>query len=111
ANILWPRTLDMNDRALRHLTIGQGGPADGVERTDRFVITAASELMAILALASDLKDLRERIGRIQLALDTRGQPITAEQLEVAGAMTVLLKDALKPTLMQTTEQTPVLVHT
>jgi formate--tetrahydrofolate ligase len=110
ANILWPRTLDMNDRALRHLSIGQGGPSDGVERQDRFVITAASELMAILALASDLKDLRERIGRIQLALDSQGQPITAEQLEVAGAMTVLLKDALQPTLMQTTEQTPVLVH-
>ncbi|MDM5151517.1 formate--tetrahydrofolate ligase [Aeromonas salmonicida] len=110
ANILWPRTLDMNDRALRHLTIGQGGAADGIERQDRFVITAASELMAILALASDLKDLRERIGRIQLALDSQGQPITAEQLEVAGAMTVLLKDALQPTLMQTTEQTPVLVH-
>ncbi|MFQ2508630.1 formate--tetrahydrofolate ligase [Aeromonas caviae] len=110
ANILWPRTLDMNDRALRHLTLGQGGAADGVERPDRFVITAASELMAILALARDLKDLRARIGRIQLALDQRGKPITAEQLEVAGAMTVLLKDALKPTLMQTTEQTPVLVH-
>ena len=110
ANILWPRTLDMNDRALRHLTLGQGGPADGVERSDRFVITAASELMAILALASDLKDLRARIGRIQLALDIHGSPITAEQLEVAGAMTVLLKDALQPTLMQTTEQTPVLVH-
>ncbi|TFF75042.1 formate--tetrahydrofolate ligase [Aeromonas taiwanensis] len=110
ANILWPRTLDMNDRALRHLTIGQGDPADGVERPDRFVITAASELMAILALASDLKDLRARIGRIQLALDLHGNPVTAEQLEVAGAMTVLLKDALQPTLMQTTEQTPVLVH-
>ncbi|WP_421258135.1 formate--tetrahydrofolate ligase [Aeromonas sp. 600886] len=109
-NILWPRTLDMNDRALRHLTIGQGGAADGVERSDRFVITAASELMAILALASDLKDLRQRIGRIQLARDIHGKPITAEQLEVAGAMTVLLKDALQPTLMQTTEQTPVLVH-
>lgn len=109
-NILWPRTLDMNDRALRHLTIGQGGAADGVERQDRFVITAASELMAILALASDLKDLRQRIGRIQLARDIHGEPITAEQLEVAGAMTVLLKDALQPTLMQTTEQTPVLVH-
>ncbi|EMY3588904.1 formate--tetrahydrofolate ligase [Aeromonas salmonicida] len=110
ANILWPRTLDMNERALRHLTIGQGAAADGVERQDRFVITAASELMAILARASDLKDLRARIGRIQLALDSQGQPITAEQLEVAGAMTVLLKDALQPTLMQTTEQTPVLVH-
>ncbi|MGL4777147.1 MAG: formate--tetrahydrofolate ligase, partial [Aeromonas veronii] len=109
-NILWPRTLDMNDRALRHLTIGQGGAADGVERSDRFVITAASELMAILALASDLKDLRQRIGRIQLARDIHGEPITAEQLEVAGAMTVLLKDAMQPTLMQTTEQTPVLVH-
>ncbi|CAJ1809892.1 formate--tetrahydrofolate ligase [Aeromonas salmonicida] len=110
ANILWPRTLDMNERALRHLTIGQGAAADDVERQDRFVITAASELMAILALASDLKDLRARIGRIHLALDSQGQPITAEQLEVAGAMTVLLKDALQPTLMQTTEQTPVLVH-
>ncbi|MGL4794054.1 MAG: formate--tetrahydrofolate ligase, partial [Aeromonas jandaei] len=107
-NILWPRTLDMNDRALRHLTIGHGGAADGVERQDRFVITAASELMAILALASNLKDLRQRIGRIQLARDIHGKPITAEQLEVAGAMTVLLKDALQPTLMQTTEQTPVL---
>ncbi len=81
-----------------------------MERSDRFVITAASELMAILALASDLKDLRQRIGRIQLARDIHGKPITAEQLEVAGAMTVLLKDALQPTLMQTTEQTPVLVH-
>ena len=110
ANILWPRTLDMNDRALRHLSVGQGGPSDGVERPDRFVITAASELMAILALATDLQDLRARIGRIQLALDMKGQPITTEQLEVAGAMTVLLKDALQPTLMQTTEQTPVLVH-
>jgi formate--tetrahydrofolate ligase len=110
ANILWPRTLDMNDRALRHLSVGQGSPADGVERQDRFVITAASELMAILALATDLQDLRSRIGRIQLALDIHGKPITADQLEVAGAMTVLLKDALQPTLMQTTEQTPVLVH-
>ncbi|MGL5452290.1 MAG: formate--tetrahydrofolate ligase [Aeromonas sp.] len=110
AQILWPRTLDMNDRALRHVTIGQGGPADGVERHDCFVITAASELMAILALANDLGDLRARIGRIELARNLRGQPITAEQLEVAGAMTVLLKDALQPTLMQTTEQTPVLVH-
>ncbi|MGL5948449.1 MAG: formate--tetrahydrofolate ligase [Aeromonas sp.] len=109
-NILWPRTLDMNDRALRHVTVGQGGPADGVVRDERFVITAASELMAILALASDLHDLRARIGRIQLALNSDGEPITAEQLEVAGAMTVLLKDALEPTLMQTTEQTPVLVH-
>lgn len=108
--ILWPRTLDMNDRALRHLSIGQGSPMDGVARPDRFVITAASELMAILALATDLNDLRARIGRIQLAQDSRGRPITAEQLEVAGAMTVLLKDALQPTLMQTTEQTPVLVH-
>lgn len=110
AQILWPRTLDINDRALRHLSIGQGSPSDGVERQDRFVITAASELMAILALASDLRDLRTRIGRIQLALDMQGDPITAERLEVAGAMTVLLKDALQPTLMQTTEQTPVLVH-
>lgn len=110
AQILWPRTLDMNDRALRQLTIGQGSASDGVERSDRFVITAASELMAILALASDLRDLRTRIGRIQLALDMHGDPITAERLEVAGAMTVLLKDALQPTLMQTTEQTPVLVH-
>ncbi|MGY4026347.1 formate--tetrahydrofolate ligase [Aeromonas rivuli] len=110
ARILWPRTLDINDRALRHITVGLGGELDGVPRSDSFVITAASELMAILALARDLRDLRARIGRIQLALNDQGQPITAEQLEVAGAMTVLLKEALKPTLMQTTEQTPVLVH-
>ncbi len=74
AHILWPRTLDMNDRALRHLTIGQGSASDGVERSDRFVITAASELMAILALASDLKDLRQRIGRIQLAQISTASP-------------------------------------
>ena len=108
--ILWPRAMDINDRALRHITLGQGGAADGVEREGGFVITAASELMAVLALASSLGDLRSRIGRIRLALSVEGHPITAEDLEVAGAMTVLLKEALAPTLMQTTEQTPVLVH-
>ncbi|MFL9591564.1 formate--tetrahydrofolate ligase [Aeromonas schubertii] len=110
ARILWPRAMDINDRALRHITLGQGGAADGVEREGSFVITAASELMAVLALASSLQDLRARIGRIRLAESEEGHPITAEDLEVAGAMTVLLKEALAPTLMQTTEQTPVLVH-
>ncbi|MGL5287557.1 MAG: formate--tetrahydrofolate ligase [Aeromonas sp.] len=110
ARILWPRAMDMNDRALRHVTIGQGGAEDGVERAEHFVITAASELMAILALATDLQDLRQRIGRIRLAERVDGSLITADDLEVAGAMTVLLKEALAPTLLQTTEQTPVLVH-
>ncbi|MDO2948766.1 formate--tetrahydrofolate ligase [Aeromonas simiae] len=108
-HILWPRVVDMNDRALRRVTLGLGDET-AVERQGRFIITAASELMAILALASDLHDLRARIGRVRLAEAVDGSPITAEDLEVAGAMTALLKQAIAPTLMQTSEQTPVLVH-
>ncbi|MDF7670511.1 formate--tetrahydrofolate ligase [Orbaceae bacterium ESL0721] len=108
--IIWKRVIDHNDRALRKITVGVGGGVNGIERQDGFEITAASELMAILALASDLHDMRARIGRIILAYDINGKPITADQLEVAGAMTVLLKNAINPNLMQTVEQTPVLIH-
>ena len=108
--IVWKRVIDHNDRALRRINVGVGGGVNGVEREDGFEISAASELMAILALAKDLHDMRQRIGRIILAYDMNGKPITADQLEVAGAMTVLLKDAINPNLMQTAEQTPVLIH-
>ncbi|WP_108651297.1 formate--tetrahydrofolate ligase [Dongshaea marina] len=109
--IVWPRVVDHNDRALRHITVGQGGDKDGVERSDSFYITAASELMAILALSKDLQDMRQRLGRTIVAYDLQGKPITCEMLKVAGAMAVTLKDALKPNLLQTTENSPVLVHT
>ena len=108
--IVWKRVIDHNDRALRRINVGVGGGVNGVEREDGFEISAASELMAILALATDLHDMRQRFGRIILAYDMDGKPITADQLEVAGAMTVLLKDAINPNLMQTAEQTPVLIH-
>lgn len=108
--ILWKRVVDHNDRALRHITVGVNGGVNGVERSDGYDITAASELMAILALSESLKDMRQRIGHIILAHDIHGNPITTEQLEVAGAMTVLMKDAIQPTLMQTSENTPVLIH-
>lgn len=108
--IIWQRVMDHNDRALRHIRVGVNGGVNGVERNDGFEITAASELMAILALATSLQDMRQRIGRIILAYDTQGQPITAEQMEVAGAMTVLMKNAIHPNLMQTFENTPVLIH-
>ncbi len=110
------RAIDVNDRFLRSITIGQGGKAHGIERATGFDITAASELMAILALASAstrleaLQDLRARIGRMVVAYDTAGQPITADAIRAAGAATVLLREALKPTLMQTIENTPVLIH-
>jgi formate--tetrahydrofolate ligase len=110
ATITWPRTLDMNDRELRYTVVGLGGKVHGVPRENSFVITAASEVMAVFALASDLHDLRDRLGRIVVA-DTRdGKPVTAEDLEVAGAMTVIMKDALKPNLVQTLEHQPVLLH-
>ena len=108
--IIWKRVIDHNDRALRHVTVGLGGGVNGIERRDGFEITAASELMAILALANDLHDMRQRIGRIILGYNTEGGVITAEDLEVAGAMTVLLKEAIHPNLMQTIENTPVLIH-
>lgn len=108
--ILWPRVVDHNDRALRQIRIGIGGGTHGVERADHVEITAASELMAILALSENLRDMRQRIGRIILAHATDGQPITADDLGVAGAMAALMKETIHPTLMQTTEQTPVLIH-
>lgn len=108
--ITWPRTLDVNDRALRHIVTGLGGAEHGVPRESSFIIAAASEIMAILALASDLEDLRHRVGRIIVAQRKDGSFITAEDLRVAGAMTVLLKDALLPNLVQTMEGQPALVH-
>jgi formate--tetrahydrofolate ligase len=108
--ILWPRVVDISDRALRHVVIGLGGREDGVTRETEFVITVASEVMAVLALATDLFDLRARLGRIVLATDTDGAPVTAEALGVAGSMTVLLRDAIKPNLLQTLEGGPAFVH-
>jgi formate--tetrahydrofolate ligase len=109
-NVLWPRVLDISDRALRKVVIGLGGRENGYPRETEFVITVASEVMAVLALASDLADLRSRLGRMVLATTRAGQPITAEDLHVAGAMAVLLKDALKPNLLQTLEGGPAFVH-
>lgn len=109
-SITWPRTLDVNDRELRNTVVGLGGRAHGVPRENQFVITAASEVMAILALASDLHDLRTRLGRIVVAETQDGAPVTAEQLKVAGAMTVIMKDAIRPNLVQTLEGQPVLIH-
>jgi formate--tetrahydrofolate ligase len=108
--VLWPRVVDISDRALRDIVVGLGGKDNGYPRQTQFVITVASEVMAILALASDLFDLRARLGRIVLATTRDGTPVTAEDLKVAGAMTVLLKDALKPNLLQTLEGGPAFVH-
>ncbi|PXY22622.1 formate--tetrahydrofolate ligase [Prauserella muralis] len=108
--ITWRRVLDVNDRDLRQIVTGLGGRSDGLPRQTGFDITAASEVMAVLALARSLPDLRARLGRIVVAYDRGGAPVTAEQLRAAGAMCVQLREALKPNLMQTTEQTPVLVH-
>jgi formate--tetrahydrofolate ligase len=108
--ILWPRVLDISDRALRHVVIGLGGREDGVPRETEFIITVASEVMAVLALATDLHDLRARLGRIVLATTLDGSPVTAQDIGVAGAMTVLLRDALKPNLLQTLEGGPAFVH-
>jgi len=110
ATITWPRTMDVNARELRYTVIGLGGKAHGVPRENQFVITAASEIMAILALAEDLHDLRRRLGAIVVASTYGGEPVTAEQLKVAGAMTVIMKDAIKPNLVQTLEGQPVLIH-
>ena len=109
-NITWRRVLDVNDRALRNIIIGLGGKGDGVLRQTGFDITAASEVMATLALTRSLADLRERLGRIVAGYTSDGTPVTAEQLEAAGSMAVMLRDAIKPNLMQTLENTPVLVH-
>ncbi len=108
--ILWPHVVDISDRALRHAVIGIGGRENGVPRETEWQITVASEVMAILALATDLQDLRARLGRVVLALDRDGKAVTAEALKVAGSMTVLLRDALKPNLLQTLEGDPAFVH-
>jgi formate--tetrahydrofolate ligase len=110
ASIRWPRTLDINDRVLRHVRLGMGGKEDGPERDGEFIITAASEVMAVLALASDLADLRARLGRVVVARRDGGGPVTLGDLKAAGAMAALLVEAAKPNLMQTLEGSPVLVH-
>ena len=108
--IVWKRCVDMNDRVLRNITVGLGRKADGVTREDHFIITVASEIMAILCLAENMTDLKERLGRIIVAYDYEGEPVTAEQLNAVGAMAALLKEALKPNLIQTLEHTPAIVH-
>jgi formate--tetrahydrofolate ligase len=108
--ITWRRVLDVNDRALRNIVIGLGAASDGVPRQAGFDITAASEVMAVLALSNSLKDLRERLGRIVIGYTKSGEPVTAEQLKAAGAMAVIMREALKPNLLQTLENTPVFVH-
>jgi len=108
--ITWRRALDVNDRALRNIVVGLGGRGDGVPRQTGFDITAASEVMATLALSTSLRDLRERLGRIVVGYTRAGDPVTAEALQAAGTMTVLLRDALQPNLLQTIENTPALVH-
>jgi len=109
-SITWRRVLDVNDRALRNLVIGLGAKIDGVPRQSGFDITAASEVMVILTLSTSLRDLRSRLGRIVVGYTRAGEPVTAEDLQAAGAMAVILKDALKPNLMQTLENTPALIH-
>lgn len=109
-NIVWKRCVDMNDRVLRNIVVGLGNKMDGMVREDHFVITVASEIMAILCLADDLADLKRRLGRIIVAYTFEGNPVTADDLQVTGAMTALLKDAIKPNMIQTLEHTPALVH-
>ncbi len=108
--VIWKRCEDMNDRALRNVVVGLGTKMDGVVREDHFVITVASEIMAILCLAKDMKDLKERLARIVVAYNYAGEPVTAGDLKAVGAMAALLKDALKPNLVQTLEHTPVIIH-
>ncbi len=108
--IIWKRCLDMNDRVLRNIVVGIGSKADGVVREDHFVITVASEIMAILCLAEDMEDLKEKLGNIIVAYNYNGEPVTAKELEAVGAMAALLKDAINPNLIQTLEHTPALIH-
>jgi formate--tetrahydrofolate ligase len=109
-NITWRRVLDVNDRALRNIVVGLGSAQDGLARQTGFDITAASEAMAVLALSGSLQDMRARLGRIVVGYTPGGEPVTAEQLKAAGAMTVIMREAIKPNLLQTLENTPVLVH-
>jgi formate--tetrahydrofolate ligase len=108
--IVWKRVIDMNDRALRNVVVGLGGKACGFTRQDGFMITVASEVMAILCLASDLMDLKERLGKIVVAYNLDGDPVTAKDINVHGAMAMLLKEAIKPNIVQTLENTPALIH-
>lgn len=108
--VVWKRCLDMNDRNLRNIVVGLGNKMDGMVREDHFVITVASEIMAILCLSDDIHDLKRRLGKIIVAYNFKGEPVTAEDLHATGAMTALLKDAIKPNLIQTLEHTPALVH-
>ncbi len=108
--IIWKRAVDMNDRSLRNIVVGLGAKADGVPREDHFVITVASEIMAILCLADDMDDLKKRLSRIIVAYTRDGEPVTAGQLNAVGSMAALLKDAIKPNLVQTLEHTPVIIH-
>ncbi len=109
-NIVWKRVVDMNDRALRNIVVGLGGRLNGVPREDNFKITVASEIMAIVCLAEDIKDLKLRLGKIIAAYNKKGEPVTAKDLKADGAMAALLKDAIKPNLVQTLEHTPAIVH-
>ncbi len=109
-SVVWKRCLDMNDRVLRNIVVGLGNKMDGVVREDHFVITVASEIMAVLCLASDMEDLKLRLGRMVVAYDFSGKPITAADLNAVGSMAALLKDAMKPNLIQTLEHTPALIH-
>lgn len=108
--IIWKRCLDMNDRVLRNIVVGLGSKTDGMVREDHFVITVASEIMAVLCLSENMEDMKERLGRMVVAYNYDGKPVTAADLQAVGAMAALLKDALKPNLIQTLEHTPVLVH-
>lgn len=108
--VVWKRCLDMNDRVLRNIVVGLGSKMDGMVREDHFVITVASEIMAVLCLADDMHDLKKRLGRIIVAYSFEGKPVTADDLQATGAMAALLKDALKPNLIQTLEHTPAIVH-
>ena len=109
-SVVWKRCLDMNDRVLRNVVVGLGAKTDGFVREDHFVITVASEIMAVLCLADDMKDLKQRLGRMVVAYNYEGEPVTAADLKALGAMAALLKDALKPNLIQTLEHTPAIVH-
>jgi formate--tetrahydrofolate ligase len=108
--VVWKRCVDMNDRVLRNIVVGLGRKADGVVREDHFIITVASEIMAVLCLAENMTDLKERLGRIVIAYTYDGKPVTAKQINAVGAMAALLKDALKPNLIQTLENTPAIIH-
>lgn len=109
-NIVWKRVLDLNDRALRHIVIGLGGKNQGVPREDGFDITVASEIMAILCLATSVEDLRKRLGEMVVAYNMDGEPVTVKDLQIEGVLTLLLKDAIKPNVVQTLEHTPALIH-